>query len=66
MSAGQKSRSVAVHWAPIIRDRAQYHAIEQRPIDIMILGCLNFFAQGSSTKQLESRIVPRNILSAFW
>ena len=43
MSAGQKSCSVAVHWALIVRDRARYHTIEQRLIDIMILGCLSFF-----------------------
>ena len=47
-SAGRKSCSVAVRWAPIVRDRARYHTIEQRPIDIMILGRLIFFfGQGS-------------------
>ena len=42
-SAGRKSCLVAVRWAPIVRDRARYHTIEQRPIDIMILGRLIFF-----------------------
>ena len=41
-SAGQKSLSVAVRWALIVRDQARYHTIEQRPVDVMILGCLNF------------------------
>ena len=45
-SAGQKSRSVAVRWVLIVRDRARYRTIEQRPIDMMMLGCLNFFGQG--------------------
>ena len=44
MSAGQKPCSVALRWALIVRDRARYHTIEQRLIDIMILGCLSFFS----------------------
>ena len=37
-NARQKSRSVAVRWVLIVRDRAWYHTIEQRLIDVMILG----------------------------
>ena len=46
----EKMCSVAVHWVLIIHDRARYLTIEQRPIDIMILGCLNFFWPGSTCK----------------
>ena len=51
-----KSRSVAVHWALIIRGRARYQTIEQRPIDAMILGCLTFFGQGFCSDRMQVRI----------
>ena len=50
-SAGQKSRSVAVHWVLIVRGSVWYHMIEQRPINVMILGCLSFFGQGKTRVQ---------------
>ena len=45
----------AAIWALIVRDRAQYHTIEQRPVDVMILDCVDVFGQSSASLQLPPK-----------
>ena len=43
-----------MRWALINRDLVRYHAIEKRLTDVMILGSLNFFGQGSTLSRKKT------------